>query len=813
MSGLLMRWSWRDLRRRWRLVATIALVIGLGTGTYAALLSTSEWRRQSNDASFAAAGTHDLRVRLAQGSTVGEGTLADLVRRIPHAREVRAARERLVLPTQVAVPDGVLASGELVGSATGPGDVVDAVSRAAGRSINDADDGAPVVVLERSFAERNGLPDRGELTLSGGERVEYAGLGQSPEYFLVSGGQGALPFLSQKSYATVFSTLHTAQRLANANGQVNDIVLVLRDAATAAVVGQEIQQAVAGLRPQVSAEITTKSQLDSYRVLYDDIAGDERLWRVIALLVLTGAAFAALNLTTRVVEAQRREIGIGMALGVPDRVLALRPLLFGAQVALIGVVLGVLVGWLIGIPLRGVFTSMIPLPIWRTPFQPGVFTQAAVLGFVLPFAAVAWPVWRAVRVQPVRAIRVGHLAAGDSSRSRVLGRVPLPGRSYQQVPVRNLVRTPRRTLLTTLGIAAAITTLVTTTGFLDTFNGALDRSERELLRMAPDRVAVSLRDFQPTTGSVVAAVSNLPEVEAASTGLLIPATAVNGSRSIELITETLGPDAPWTPTIASGTSTSTSTSTGGIVLAQKAATDLNVRIGDTITMTHPQAVPAGGMRSAQTRLRVVGLHPSPTRVLAYLDEDTAAIFGLSSATNLLTVTPAPGTSTDDVRRALLSVPEVAAAEASATTMESMRSGLAEFLGILRVAAAVTLLLALLIAVNTASIGMDERTREHATMLAFGLPVHTVLLMTTVESLLIGAAGSVLGIAGGYGMLVWLTATTIPVVLPEIGVTAAVNAATMLAALLLGMATVAAAPLLTLRRLQRTDIPSTLRVVE
>jgi hypothetical protein len=60
-----------------------------------------------------------------------------------------------------------------------------------------------------------------------------------------------------------------------------------------------------------------------------------------------GADFGAevqLRRHVRTVEAQRREIGIGMALGVPRRTLALRPLLLGTQIALLGVLLGVPVG-------------------------------------------------------------------------------------------------------------------------------------------------------------------------------------------------------------------------------------------------------------------------------------------------------------------------------------------------------------------------------------------------------------------------------------------------------------------------------------
>src|SRR6516165_12263807 len=100
-GALWLRWTWRDLRRRWLLVTVIALVIALGTGTYAALLSTSAWRTRSNDASFALLHTHDLRAALGAGSTVPEGRLLALARGLPHASQVAAVRERLIMPTQV----------------------------------------------------------------------------------------------------------------------------------------------------------------------------------------------------------------------------------------------------------------------------------------------------------------------------------------------------------------------------------------------------------------------------------------------------------------------------------------------------------------------------------------------------------------------------------------------------------------------------------------------------------------------------------------------------------------------------------------
>lgn len=803
---LWMRWSWRDLRHRWLLVAAIALVIALGTGTYASLLSTSAWRTQSNDASFAALNTHDLRVALPQGSLAAEGRLADLAASLGHAPEITAARERLVLPTQLAGPGGLLVPGELVGTDTRPGSTVDGVWVSAGRALDAADDGQPNVVAEAVFARKNELAVPSEVTISGGARLHVVGHGRSPEYFLVTGGQGGgTPFLSQKSYGVLFASLHTVQQAAGTPGLVNDLVLTLRPGADRDAVARELRVALDVAQPPVAATVTTRDDLDSYRILYEDIEGDAQLWRVIALLVLLGAALAALNLTTRIVEAQRREIGIGMALGAPSPLLAVRPLLFGAQVALLGAGLGMLVGWAVGIPLRAVFVDMIPLPIWRTPLQVDMFAQAALLGFVLPLAAVAWPVWRAIRVQPVEAIRVGHLAARGSGLAPLLRRLPLPGRGYHQIPVRNVLRTPRRSALTALGIAAAITTLVTVFGFLDTFRSTLDLAEDELLHAAPDRVSVTLDTFQPVDGDVVRQIATLPEVGTIDRGLLVAGIARAGRRDVDLAIEVLADGARWTPTLTSGAA-------GGVILADKAADDLGVSVGDTVTIEHPQAT-VTGLRTVQTPMRVAGIHPNPMRMLAYLDPDSGRAFGLTGMANILTVAPSAGISSETVRRTLLAVPHVASAQTAHAATEGMRTSLDEFVGILQVAALVTLLLALLIAFNTTSIGIDERAREHATMLAFGLPVRTVLGMTTVETVLVGAVGTVAGVFGGYALLRWMTATTIPAVLPEIGVTATLSGTTVVETLAFGVLTVAIAPLLTLRRISRMDIPSTLRVME
>ena len=47
-------------------MAAIALVIAIGTGTYAGLSSTTRWRMAANEASFGMTNMHDLRVQLSK---------------------------------------------------------------------------------------------------------------------------------------------------------------------------------------------------------------------------------------------------------------------------------------------------------------------------------------------------------------------------------------------------------------------------------------------------------------------------------------------------------------------------------------------------------------------------------------------------------------------------------------------------------------------------------------------------------------------------------------------------------------------------
>jgi putative ABC transport system permease protein len=801
----------RDLRARWPQVTAIALTVAIGTGLSAGLGSMTAWRQESYDKSYALLRTHDLRVELADGSSVTQGALVDSVAGF---QGMASAEERLIAPTQVDASRGgdtILVPGRLIGvDVTDGGPHVDSLYVTAGRTIDPADVTTPAGVLESHFSDYYGLPSSGSVGLPGGVRLPYVGSVYQPEYYMVTTETGG--FLAESNFAAVFVPLPVAQRIAGEPGEVNDLVVRLEPGVNRAEARARLSATLEAAFPSLAATVTTIEEDPAWRGLYGDMQNDQKTMSAMAMLIFGAAVFAAFNLTSRIVEAKRRELGIGMALGQPRWQIALRPMLMGFEIAVLGVIFGVGVGLLVAAGLRTMLVSLQPLPVFLTSFQVGEFVRAAAIGLALPILATLWPVWLAVRVNPVDAIRTGHLAARGVTLSPWLQRLTAHGKSLNLMPFRNVLRAPRRTALTAIGIGVSITAMVGVIGALDSYNATIDRGAVEALAGGGDRLQVDLAGVMPVAKGVVPALARIPGVEATTPSLRMGGTLIaDGGARIDVQLEMLDlQNRVWHPTISSAARPG---DLPGIVLAEKAAADLGVRSGDVITVRHPVRLPGEtAFGSVDEPMRVIGLHPYPIRIFAYLDSSVAVRFGLAGTANVVQVALAPGADPDAVKRAVFEVPGVASAQPADATVTLLKDLMARFTDIFQFLELFVLVLALLIAFNAAAINVDERAREHATMFAFGVRPRSVLRGITVEGLVVGLLGTLFGVGLGLLAARWIiggAATD----MPDLGLIVTVSPGTIATAFLLGVIAVGLAPLLTYRRLRRMDVPSTLRVME
>ncbi len=806
MTRLLLRWSWRDLRSHWAKVVAIALVIAIGTGGYAGLTATAEWRRASYDINYRQLEMYDLRVDLATGGMIDQGDLAAIISALPDPGVVRAFEERLIVPTQVDASsdnETVLVRSEITGADfSGAGPQVNGYHAFTGRLLDEGDAGRPIVMVERNFAKFYELPATGEIAISGDRAVEYVAQATTPEYFTVA-PEGEM-FMSEATFGALFTTLETAQELSGHDGRVNNLILTLAEGADRDAVAAQLTTALEVL--PVGTQVLTRDDNLSYTALTTDVDQDQAMFNALAVLLFAGAVGAAFNLIHRLAEQQRREIGIGMALGVSPRTLAIRPLLVSGQIAFLGVAFGVGVGMLIGSAMGGVLEDFIPLPVWETPFQTGVFARVAVIGLVLPFLASAIPVRRAVRVTPVDAIKPAHLTGGRRMRHRG----GLAGNTFSVMPFRNLRRAPRRTAMTVLGIGAAITVLVGFLGIMDSVFDAVDTAEEQAVGDEPDRIALRLDDFYLSDSPAVDVVEQASTVGAVEPTLRLAATLHGASEEIDAFVELADlRQGMWKPSVVSGEIDTRP----GLILSEGAARDLGVAVGDDVLLRHPRREGLASYTFVESRLPLLATHPHPIRALVYVDLSHAGIFNLEGITNALNILPATGADVDQVKRELFELDWVSSVQSVTAVTDAVRDAFDQMLGIIQIMVTAVLFLALLIAFNTAAINLDARAREHATMFAFGVKVRTALRVAVTESFVIGALGTMIGIAGGLAMVWWMTQSLLARTLPDFTLEVVLRNVTVVTVIALGVLAVTAAPLLTLRRMRKMNIPGTLRLVE
>ena len=88
-----------------------------------------------------------------------------------------------------------------------------------------------------------------------------------------------------------------------------------------------------------------------------------------------------------------------------------------------------------------------------------------------------------------------------------------------------------------------------------------------------------------------------------------------------------------------------------------------------------------------------------------------------------------------------------------------------------------------------------------------------MLNLSIKGLMLGIAATALGIALGLGLLTWMIVGLFPASHPDMGVVMSIRLLSTAAILAGGVAVVALAPALTVRKLRCMNIPGTLRVLE
>lgn len=819
---LLLLWSLRDLRERKFQVIAISLIIGLGTGAYVGLSSTTPWRQYAFDQSNEKLHMFDLKLEL--GRRVNETYLKSVLKELPHAEWIQAKEYRSIFPISINASNEnqtILVNGRLIGINVSSGSenlAVNGIEVVDGRNIEASESNASVCIVEYNFAEYYDLkPNNQNFILPGGINLSFIGTGLSPEYFMVIEGNS---IKAESVFCALFIPIQTAQAIIQqlspfdlSNGPINEAIFLLSSDADLNVLKTEITNAFVNNFPPIDVKFTEKDDHPAYRIQKEDIPNDQKMYFIISFITLLAAAFGTFNLVSRVINSHRRQIGINMALGVPPLQLAVRYLIFSFEIALGGVIFGLFLSQFIGERLGTVFTEVIPFPVWEEWLVVELFMQGAILGVLIPFSATIIPIWRATRVHPIQAIQTGYTLSTGKGAAPILERIHFPGSIFFQLPFRNFARNPRRTFSTVMGVALALSVLVAVLALLDGGNHLLDREQTLMEGGSPNRLHVTLNEFYTASESPVINMTQNTKIKRAALAIQIPGIVYGTEDSFSLTIHFFDlHNEIWTPELIEG-GKSTDSSNPGIILSKKTARDLNVEVGDRLVLEHLFREAPYQYSTINSTVEVIGIYGSQVRFWAFMDLSNSNLLNCTRIVNSLILDPKTGVTIESIQEDLFSIPGYSGVQTIIKLVETYEELIELFTSVLTVIQYAVMALAFLMTFNTATINFNERLREFATMGAFGTPIRTSTWMLMVESIIIGIFGTLIGFYPLGFIVMEIFQVQIRISMPEISLDGFLFPESISIILFIGVVIVALSPILAIRKLIKMDLPSALRVVE
>lgn len=334
-----------------------------------------------------------------------------------------------------------------------------------------AADAPDEAVLSEPFANAHGLGpgDHLRAVINGHWRqLDVVGVALSPEYVYTIGPGALMP--DDQRYGVIWMGEKALQAAFDLDGAFNDLTLSLMHGAPAQRVIDELDEMLAryggvGAYPRAD-------QLSNW-FLMNEIKQLETLSRILPTVFLAVAAFLTNMVLARLIAVERSEIGLLKAFGYTDGAIAWHYIKFVTAVAAVGIVLGWVAGYWLGLTNTRIYADFYHFPFLLYQPGPRAFLLAAGASLVAALAGTLGAVRRAARLPPAEAMRP---PAPPLFRRSGLGRLPLLRVLDQptRILLRQIGRWPGRSFVTSFGIGMAVAVLVSSIQWLDAVDRMVD---------------------------------------------------------------------------------------------------------------------------------------------------------------------------------------------------------------------------------------------------------------------------------------------------------------------------------------------------
>lgn len=545
-----------------------------------------------------------------------------------------------------------------------------------------------------------------------------------------------------------------AQEIADGEAQIADGERQLEEAQNDIAEAQAEIDKIENPQWYVQDRSSALTEYDGYGDNADRMRAIGQVFPAVFFLV---AALISLTAMTRMVEEQRIQIGTLKALGYSKLSIAGKYIAYALTATLGGSVLGVLFGekvfpWIIIYAYKIMYQH---IPDILVPYHLSYAVQATLIAVLCTLAATIFSCYRELASVPARLMRP---PAPKQGQRILLERVKIIWKHLNfswKSSVRNLVRYKKRFFMTVFGIGGCMALMVVGFGLKDcifvipelqynsiqTYDAAV-YFDAGISREDKEEIAALVRDESAVSGELMVRMQNL-EVTAGDTSMEIYLTVPENLENVGDFLDFHSRTKPETYSLEKEQ----------VILTEKAASDLGVEVGDTVTLEDD------GMGVKEVTIDAICENYMGHYL--YLSPDYyRELFGKEAASNGVLFKMKEG-QTDQIEAVggrLLgdsNVLNVSYTSSIEDRLDDMLQSLNLVIVVLIISAG---MLAFIVLYNLNTINITERKRELATIKVLGFYDTEVAAYVYRENVLLTLIGAVAGMALGWVLLQFVIVT-------------------------------------------------------
>ena len=593
------------------------------------------------------------------------------------------------------------------------------------------------VALSDPFAKAHnlGLGDTFKAVINGKKRsLEITGLALTPEYIYALGPGALMP--DDKRFGVMWMGRKALAAAFDLDGAFNDVTMSLQRGASTEEVVRRLDVLI---KPYGGSGSYAREDQLSHFFLSNELEQLRTSGAVFPPVFLLVAAFLLNVVVSRIVTTEREQIGLFKAFGYSDWDVGWIYLKLVLILVGVGLGLGILMGLWMGGGMITMYKTYFKFPLRDFGVDPAVFTAAAAISLGAGLAGGLSAVRQAVRLSPAVAMAPPVPTSYKSGPLAKLFSKFVISQPTRMI-FRHVSRFPVRSGFTILGVAFSVALMIMSLFFLDSIERVI-----QVYFFQAERQTLTVSFVEPRPATVEQEIQHLPGVITTQPVRSVAVRLRNGHLSDRKSIQGIVSGADLNRLLDSEQKL-IEPPPGGMALSKHIADDLNLKLGDIVTVEVMQE------RRPVVDVPIVRLVEEYLGFQAYMRLDALNRLMKEGPTVSSVHILVDSRYADELHRTLKDIPAVAGIVQQTAALDSFRNTMDNTMNVMiGFYVALASLIAFGVAYNAARIALSERSRALTSLRVLGFTREEVTYILLGELGILTLISLPAGCLLGYGM--------------------------------------------------------------